>query len=65
MLSNFLIILVVKEKVKVKLALDIPTGAPKLVIQTPLLLAVKPIRILSMLSKVVTYSLTFLLNDFL
>ena len=28
MLSKFLIILVVKEKIKVKLALAIPTGAP-------------------------------------
>ena len=65
MLGNFLIIPVVKEKIKVKLALDIPTGAPKLVIQTPLLLAVKAIKILSMLSKVVTYLLNFLLNNFL
>ena len=52
MLSNFLIIPVVREKIKVKLALAIPTGAPtKLayeIIQTPLLVALKTIKILSM-----------------
>ena len=51
MLSNFLIIPVVREKIKVKLALAIPTGAPtKLayeIIQTPLLVALKTIKILS------------------
>ena len=31
MLSNFLIISVVIEKIKVKLALIIPTGAPKII----------------------------------
>ena len=45
MLSNFLIIPVVKEKIKVKLAHAIPTGALTTladeVIQTPLLVALK------------------------
>ena len=52
MLSNFLIIPVVREKIKVKLALAIPTGAPTTLademIQTPLLVALKTIKILSM-----------------
>ena len=52
MLSNFLIIPVVREKIKVKLALAIPTGAPTILademIQTPLLVALKAIKILSM-----------------
>ena len=33
MLSNFLIIPVVKEKIKVKLALAIPTGAPTMLVK--------------------------------
>ena len=52
MLSNFLIIPVVREKIKVKLALAIPTGAPATLademIQTPLHVALKTIKILSM-----------------
>ena len=52
MLSNFLIIPVVREKIKVKLALAIPTGAPtmlvKEMIDTPPLVALKTIKILSM-----------------
>ena len=52
MLSNFFIIPVVREKFKVKLAIVIPTGAPTTladeIIQTPLLLALKTIKILSM-----------------
>ena len=52
MLSNFLIIPVVREKIKVKLALAIPTGAPIIlvneIIDTPLLVALKTIKILSM-----------------
>ena len=52
MLSNFVIIPVVKEKLKVKLALAIPTGAPtvlvKEMIDTPPLVALKTIKILSM-----------------
>ena len=47
MLSNFLIIPVVKEKIKVKLALAIPTGVPATLAdemtQTPLLVALKTI----------------------
>ena len=51
MLSNFLIIPVVREKTKVKLALVIPIGAATTLadkmIQTPLLAALKTIKILS------------------
>ena len=51
MLSNFLIIAVAREKIKVKLALAIPNGAPTTLademIQTPLLVALKTIKILS------------------
>ena len=51
-LSNFLIILVAREKIKVKCALAIPIGAPKTpadgMIQTPLLVALKAIKILPM-----------------
>ena len=50
--SNFLTIPVVREKNKVRLALAIPTGAPTLlvneIIDTPLLVALKTIKILSM-----------------
>ena len=52
MLSNFFIIPVVKEKIGVKLALAIPTGAPTTLadkmIKTPLLVALKTTKILSM-----------------
>ena len=52
MLSKFLIIPVVKEKIRVKLALAIPAGAPtalvKEMIDTPLLVALKRIKILFM-----------------
>ena len=52
MLSNFFIIPVVREKIKVKLALANPAGAPTTLademIQTPLLVALKTIKILSM-----------------
>ena len=57
-LSNFLIIPVVKEKIQVKLALAIPTGVPitvnryfnkdKEIIDTSILVADKTINILSM-----------------
>ena len=51
-LSNCLIIPVVREKIRVKLALAIPTGAPTTLademIQIPLLTACKTIKILSM-----------------
>ena len=50
--SNFLTIPVVREKIKVKLALAIPTGTPtKLVneiIDTPPVVALKTIKVLSM-----------------
>ena len=52
MLSNFLIISVVREKNRVKLAPAILTGAPtihtKEIIQTPPLVAPKTIKVLSM-----------------
>ena len=52
MFSNFLTIPVVREKIKVRLALAIPTGVPailvKEIIDTPLLVALKTIKILSM-----------------
>ena len=50
--SNFLTIPVVREKIKVKLALAIPTGAPIIlvneIIDTPPLVALKTIKTLSM-----------------
>ena len=49
--SNFLTIPVVREKIRVKLALAIPTGAPIIlvneIIDTPPLVALKTIKILS------------------
>ena len=49
--SNFLTIPVVREKNKVRLALAIPTGAPTIlvneIIDTPLLVALKTIKVLS------------------
>ena len=52
MLSNFLLIPIVREKIKVKLALAIPTGAPTTLvnemIETPPLVALKTIKTLSM-----------------
>ena len=52
MLSNFLIIPVVKEKIRVKLTPAIPAGAPTTlteeIIQTPPLVALKISKILSM-----------------
>ena len=52
MLSNFLIIPVVKEKIRVKLAPAIPAGAPTTlteeIIQTPPLVALKISKTLSM-----------------
>ena len=51
MISNFFIVSVVKEKIKVKLAPVIPTGASTTLademIQTPLLVALKRIKSLS------------------
>ena len=50
-ISNYLTIPVVKEKIKVKLALAIPTGAAAIlvneIIDTPLLVALKTIKVLS------------------
>ena len=50
--SNFLTIPVVREKIKVRLALAIPTGAPTIlvneIIDTPPLVALKTIKTLSM-----------------
>ena len=42
-LSNFFIIPVVREKIRVKLALTIPTGAPKELQDTPPVAALKTI----------------------
>ena len=51
-LSNFLVIPVVKEKIKVELSLAIPTGAPKTVVKeiidTTPLVAERTVKILSM-----------------
>ena len=51
-LSNFLVIPVVKEKIKVELSLAIPTGAPitvvKEIIDTTPLVAERTVKILSM-----------------
>ena len=51
-LSHFLTIAVAREKIEVKLALAIPTGAPTTlsdkIVQTPLLVALKTIKILPM-----------------
>ena len=51
MLSNLFIIPIAREKIKVKLALPIPTGAPttfvKEIIQTPPLVALETIKTLS------------------
>ena len=58
MLSNFLTILVVREKIKVRPALAILAGFSKILademIQTTLLVTLKTIKILSMQSKAVT-----------
>ena len=52
MLSNFFIIPLVKEKIKVKIALAIPTGVPTTLVRemigTPPLVAIKTIKTLSM-----------------
>ena len=51
-LSNFFTIIVVREKIRVKLALAIPTGAPTIlvneIIDTSPVVALKTIKILSM-----------------
>ena len=62
-LSNFLIIPVVKENAEIKLALAIlieaPTTLTDEMIQTPPLVALNAIKILSMLSRAATYLLIF------
>ena len=67
--SNFLTVPVVIEKIKVKLALSIPTNAPIIlvneIIDTPPLAALKTIKTFSMKSKAVKYLFNSLLHDFL
>ena len=50
--NNFLVISVVREKIKVKLALAIRTGAPTILVNeqmdTPQVVALKTVKILSM-----------------
>ena len=69
MLSNFLIIPVVREKIKVKLGLVVPIGAPTTLvneqIDTPSLVELKTIKTLSMYSKAARHLINFLLHDFL
>ena len=64
----YLAVPVVRQKIRVKLALAIPTGTPIIlvnaIIDTPPLVALKTIKTLSMQSKAVTY-LFFLLYGFL
>ena len=65
--SNFLTILVVKEKIKVDLVHTTLTGDPAIlvneIIDAPLVVALKTIKTLSTQSK--TYLFNFLLYDFL
>ena len=60
---------VVKEKIKVKFALTIPTDLPIVlvneIIDTPLVVALKTIKILSIQAKMVTYLLNFFTVCFL
>ena len=69
MFSNFLAIPVVREKIRVKLALAIPTGAPTTLvnkqIDTSPLVTLKIIKTVSMYSKAAIYLLNFLLHDIL
>ena len=69
MISDFFIIPIVREKIKVKLALAIPTGAATMLademIQTPLLVPLKKIKALSVQSKALTYLLNFVPYNFL
>ena len=68
MLSNFLIIPVLSKKIKVKLGLAIPTGAPKMLakdmIDTPPFFALKTIKTFSMQAIAVIYLLNFLIHNF-
>ena len=67
--NNFLPIPFVEEKIKVKLALTTPSRTlitlVNEIIDTPPVVALKKIKILSILSKVVTYLLNFWRMDFL
>ena len=67
MLSNFLTIPVVREKIRVKLALATQTGAPTALVSkmmnTSPLAALKQLKLLSIQSKAATYLLNFLLHD--
>ena len=60
MLNSFLVIPVVREKIKVRLALAIPAGAPTTLvdemIQTPLLVALKTIKISVVIPKILYLS---------
>ena len=63
MLSNFFIIPVLREKVKVKFVPAIPTGAPTTlteeIVQTLLVVPLRTTKILSMYSKSATYFISF------
>ena len=67
--SNFLTIPVAREKIRAKLALAIPAGAPTVlvneIIDTLPLVSLKTIKFLSVWSKAVTYLLNFLQHNFL
>ena len=66
--NNIFIIPFTIEKIKVKLALEIPTGMPKIltneIIDSPPLNAFKIIKILFIYSKIVIYLFIFLIYDF-
>ena len=66
--NNFFIISVVREKIKVSVALAISAGAPTTlgnkIMQIPLLVTLKTIKILSMQLKAVTFLLNFLVHGF-
>ena len=67
--SNFSTIPVVRDKNKVRLALAIPTGAPKIlaneIIDTPPLVELKTTKAWSIQSKTAIYLSNFLLHYFL
>ena len=67
--NKFFIVPLVRQKIKVKFALPIPASAPTIVINeiidTPPVVALKTVKILSMSSEAATYLLNFLLHDFL
>ena len=67
--NNIFIIPFAIEKIKVKLALEIPTGTPTIltneIIDAPPLVALKIIKILSIYSKIVIYLFNFSIYDFL